>query len=408
MKHLTPTVMLTAVLGLAGAAQGQITFEVIAEGSATDISPDGDWIAVFNGGAVSRWSVGGGLELIEANAGWNGKPTIADGGTRMAASIFDIDGIQTAGVWTEGQGWTALGAIDGGGVSGEDSSAYAISGDGTTVTGLAWRSDWKARAFSWTANTGMVNLGSTHDNRSSRGSVINNDGSVVGGFDEAPFGNRRPAVWIDGVLTVIEPDTEEWAEVVAVNATGDVVGGTGGAGETGPGAKIWAFNGAEWIGTIIGYLPGSDPLDREALVTGITADGTLAVGFNRSGFGPFADYNGFIWDEEGGMVNVEDWLIDNGIDIGDLDIRGLLDISDDGTVMAGMAYGDGFVQHAFRIVVGSVCAADFNGDGEVNTLDVLSFLNAWNAGDPSGDFNGDGSINTLDVLAFLNAWNAGC
>jgi 6-phosphogluconolactonase (cycloisomerase 2 family) len=56
----------------------------------------------------------------------------------------------------------------------------------------------------------------------------------------------------------------------------------------------------------------------------------------------------------------------------------------------------------------SACAADFNGDGEINTLDVLAFLNAWTSGDPSGDFNGDGVHNTLDVLAFLNAWNAGC
>ena len=30
------------------------------------------------------------------------------------------------------------------------------------------------------------------------------------------------------------------------------------------------------------------------------------------------------------------------------------------------------------------------------------------AGDPSADFNGDGTVNTLDFLAFLNAYNAGC
>ena len=54
------------------------------------------------------------------------------------------------------------------------------------------------------------------------------------------------------------------------------------------------------------------------------------------------------------------------------------------------------------------CVADFNGDGVVNTLDVLDFLNAWSAGDTSADINGDGLINTLDVLAFLNAWSAGC
>ena len=56
----------------------------------------------------------------------------------------------------------------------------------------------------------------------------------------------------------------------------------------------------------------------------------------------------------------------------------------------------------------SGCVADFDGDGTVDTQDVLAFLNAWNAGDSSADINGDGTINTQDVLAFLNLWNAGC
>ncbi|HRQ73175.1 MAG TPA: GC-type dockerin domain-anchored protein [Phycisphaerales bacterium] len=54
------------------------------------------------------------------------------------------------------------------------------------------------------------------------------------------------------------------------------------------------------------------------------------------------------------------------------------------------------------------CAADFNGDTVVNTLDVLAFLNAYSAGDPRADFNGDTVVNTLDVLAFLNAYAGGC
>ncbi len=54
------------------------------------------------------------------------------------------------------------------------------------------------------------------------------------------------------------------------------------------------------------------------------------------------------------------------------------------------------------------CVAAFNGDGTVNTLDMLAFLNAWAAGDSSADINGDGEVNTLDVLAFLNLWSAGC
>jgi hypothetical protein len=54
------------------------------------------------------------------------------------------------------------------------------------------------------------------------------------------------------------------------------------------------------------------------------------------------------------------------------------------------------------------CVADFDSNGTVDTQDVLAFLNAWNASDPSADINGDGSINSQDVLAFLNLWNAGC
>ena len=78
---------------------------------------------------------------------------------------------------------------------------------------------------------------------------------------------------------------------------------------------------------------------------------------------------------------------------------------------------DGFAQSA-EIRLGKMaisvlqwnpaCDADFNGDGLVNTQDVLAFLNAWSAGDGSADMNGDGQVNTQDVLLFLNRWASGC
>ncbi|HZW10935.1 MAG TPA: S8 family serine peptidase [Phycisphaerales bacterium] len=54
------------------------------------------------------------------------------------------------------------------------------------------------------------------------------------------------------------------------------------------------------------------------------------------------------------------------------------------------------------------CAADFNRDGLVSTLDVIAFLNAWSGGEASADMNGDGLTNSQDAIGFLNAWNAGC
>ncbi len=85
--------------------------------------------------------------------------------------------------------------------------------------------------------------------------------------------------------------------------------------------------------------------------------------------------------------------------------------SDENIVITGTARGgtSGFMDFlTLRYPSQAGCPADFNGDGTVNTLDVLAFLSAWAAGDASADFNDDGNIDTLDVLAFLNAWNAGC
>ena len=63
---------------------------------------------------------------------------------------------------------------------------------------------------------------------------------------------------------------------------------------------------------------------------------------------------------------------------------------------------------AYAFDLACACPPDLNGDGEVNTLDFLAFLNAWTAGEPIADWNDDGTINTIDFLAYLNAWVEGC
>lgn len=55
-----------------------------------------------------------------------------------------------------------------------------------------------------------------------------------------------------------------------------------------------------------------------------------------------------------------------------------------------------------------LCAGDYNGDCSVNTIDVISFLNDWSAGDRAADCNNDGRIDTQDVICFLNLWNGPC
>ncbi|RMH12075.1 MAG: hypothetical protein D6695_07680 [Planctomycetota bacterium] len=58
--------------------------------------------------------------------------------------------------------------------------------------------------------------------------------------------------------------------------------------------------------------------------------------------------------------------------------------------------------------IGGSCAADFNGDGQLSFFDVLTFLGAFDAGDPQADMNSDGSFDFFDVLTFLGLFSAGC
>lgn len=55
-----------------------------------------------------------------------------------------------------------------------------------------------------------------------------------------------------------------------------------------------------------------------------------------------------------------------------------------------------------------VCRADYNGDGFVNSADMLEFLNAHSNQEPRADMNGDGFWDTLDVLIYLNLFSTGC
>lgn len=54
------------------------------------------------------------------------------------------------------------------------------------------------------------------------------------------------------------------------------------------------------------------------------------------------------------------------------------------------------------------CAGDFDRDGDADHFDLMAFLDAWHAGDPSADLNGDGRFTGRDVSAFVHSWTEGC
>lgn len=59
-------------------------------------------------------------------------------------------------------------------------------------------------------------------------------------------------------------------------------------------------------------------------------------------------------------------------------------------------------------VIGDPCAADFDGNGVVDSDDFFAFVNAYLAGDGSADINGDGTLDSDDFFDYLNVYFTGC
>jgi hypothetical protein len=76
----------------------------------------------------------------------------------------------------------------------------------------------------------------------------------------------------------------------------------------------------------------------------------------------------------------------------------------------GCDYGVIFMADNMRITPKAQppCYPDFTGDGVLDLFDFLSYVNAFNAADPSADCTGDGAFDLFDFLCFVNQFNQGC
>ncbi|MBK7406196.1 MAG: hypothetical protein IPJ41_16725 [Phycisphaerales bacterium] len=98
----------------------------------------------------------------------------------------------------------------------------------------------------------------------------------------------------------------------------------------------------------------------------------------------------------GDLVSSGEWdtLLDGAVEIANLDLYA--------------PHTETVYYDDISLVKAGGCFADFNGDGLVDTRDVIAFLNAWSANDASSDCDGNGLVDTRDVICFLNGWTAGC
>jgi hypothetical protein len=180
---------------------------------------------------------------------------------------------------------------------------------------------------------------------------------------------------------------------------------------------VWRWNGSSWDEEIIGALPGTTAPFGLAVCRDVSADGSTVVGYNR--FSGPTHATGFIWTEETGMVDVEDFLADSGVVVDpDYDILDLTAISDDGTTIIGI--GQWLVEpyeystFIIRLPQPEGCpytCGDIDGSGgPVDLSDFAVFANCYGLVGPApecsedefacSDVDADGEITLNDFATF--------
>jgi hypothetical protein len=329
---------LSASLPLAGLLLGG---SVLAQGSFTNlgagltpsaVSADGSVVAGTDFVQYFRWTAGTGVVPVggvsASQGGVGGSATLSYDGRYFSGTTLNpiTNKFEMSRYDGQSAAWQVLGSL--GASSGQDaSSGWGISGDGQQEVGLGWINAGSANGIYWTSQTGVVSLGTTVPNRSTRANATDYDGDVIVGWQDNTTGFRQGAVWTNGAQTLISgAGGSPLGEAGAVSADGKVVGGIGVSSNSFQ-AYLWSASGGA---TNLGHL---NPTYRGS-VTGVSGDGKVAVGFDRP-FGPALFGRGFLWTAATGMVDMNTVAANAGINVGNAVLSLPLAISADGLTVVG-------------------------------------------------------------------------
>ncbi len=319
--------------------------------SPIDLTPDGG-IALLEDlnvveGKVYFYNTATGVLTHQTDVGDPGRDIVTGISADGRVSALYADPVE-AGLWSAGSGWVSLAHQYAVGCGMDYAGAWDISADGHVAVGLGW-DGCHAAGFRWSdaSGTGVFSqldlLGTAAEGDTTpptnRVSVISDDGSMMAGFAQDGFVDRRPAIWrADGSGFLLNPTVPDApGEVLSISADGHLVAG------------IWNQNAFYWtqetnvvdIGTLPGALVGTPTFPNA-----IAANGKLIFGTCGDGFS--GDQAAFVWTQAGGMRRLQDILARNFITVpAGVTLTGIYAASADGRVVLGTAIKDQFVQTTF-------------------------------------------------------------
>jgi uncharacterized membrane protein len=364
---------------------------------ATGMSADGTIVVGAGGGGVQRWTGGTWTNI----GGYSGStPAISRDGSTLAATALEAGtNYQTAGLWLGGTSWQTLGGL--GSVSGSSqSTAYGVSGDGSVVVGLGWICPVAfecGRAFRWDATTGM-NMLETIGGPGSRANGIAADGLTIVGWQQ--IATRVPAVWVNGVQTVLNPTGA--GEVWAANADGTRI-----AGWDSGNAMVWAWNGSAWDAQTIGFFTAS----HSGRANAISDDGSVVAGQCSLGSLPPFTTSALYWTQATGPVELKPYLESLGtVGMTNYALNRIIAMTPDGRTLLGVGTTGiaAFPNASFMVTFPDSCYADCNASGSLTIADFGCFQAKFAAGDMYADCNTSGTLTIADFGCFQSSFAAGC
>lgn len=327
-------------------------------GTPYDITPDGSIVVGRSASTnqVFRWHPDtGDYELLGGEA-MTGTVSISDDGARIAASVRDTNGTTKAGIYERGR-WFLLAPVAGAVPCGNTdagpvySSAFDISGDGSTVVGLSYGPagcyNGTTRGFKWTAAAGTVQLPKidTFD-RPGRANAVNYDGSVIVGWDEAASGMRRGTQWRNRTASFIRKGTNPVGEALDVSRDGQYVVG---AINFATSSQAWRYTPSSGVQQL-----GALPFQTGGSTNSISDDYEVITGYSTSletGL-----LSPAIWTSGLGFTDLNDLFQSQGINTDSAAIASGTAVSADGRTITGvMLTRYGYVPWALKIPTVLMC-----------------------------------------------------
>lgn len=225
------------------------------------------------------------------------------------------------------RGWAASFIPLGMAPGGTNSSAWAVSGDGSVICGGGFGPLW-SQALQWHLGSGGVIESGLRDTYAQG---VSADGTIVVGYMPVP-GGTEAFTWVHpgGLVPIGDlPGGGRYSVATKISADGSVVVGVG-SGAAGGEAFRWTVS-SGMIG--LGDLPGGD---FESTAWGVSGDGSVIVGRSHAEFGEEA----FRWTASDGMIGLGDLP-------GGPNRSAAFAISADGTVIGGSSGSVNGLEEAF-------------------------------------------------------------